>query len=498
MKKQFFTWMVLFLVWGTVNTFAQTVIPIVDGQSYSEDFDSGTMEGWTVEATGAGTWAIMNSGTSGTVAFQNAQSGDEARLISPIFDMSSIGSATFSFRYSMMALYPPYDELTVSYRSSETDSWHTLGSYSVSDWANVFDATFDLPDISATYQISFWGHSNGGYYIFVDDIEIAPAGGCARPMNLEAIEVTAFSVLLGWSTTDNAESWTLEMNGHARAIDTQPFLVEGLEPQTEYTFRVKAQCDNDLESEWSFPLTIKTLCDVIPVTNDEPYFDDFESSEEFVCWQDEISSGDGGWTIDPGYTILNNTAFFIWLNEEALLYSAPLDITAVTNPVLEFKHKQPLEQGRVDQLMVAYRTSPNENWQVLANYENATNGWETERFVLPNASAEYQIGFNGISHNANGVYVDDVWVGNDTNDGIDETNSLVVTVSPNPATDKVVLLSNMEEGEVHIFDLFGKKLASAKIHGGRAEMNLEGFACGIYMARITSDYGTTTIKLMKK
>lgn len=497
MKNKLFITLALLLVFST-TALAQNVIPMVDGQSYIEDFDSGTMEGWTVEATGAGTWAIMNGGTSNSMAFQNAETGDEARLISPIFDMSSIGSATFSFRYTMMALYPPYDVLTVSYRSSETDPWHTLDSYSVSDWANVFDATFDLPDISATYQISFLGHSNGGYYIFIDDIEIAPAGGCARPMNLEAIEVTAFSTLLGWSTTGNEERWTLEMNGHSRTIETQPFLVEGLEPQTEYTFRVKAQCNNDLESEWSFPLTIKTLCDVILVTNDEPYFDDFEGSEEFVCWQDEISSGDGGWTVDPGYTILNNTAFFIWLNEEALLYSAPLDITTVTNPILEFKHKQPLEQGRVDQLMVAYRTSPNENWMVLANYENATNGWETERFVLPNASAEYQIGFNGISHNANGVYVDDVWVGNLVNDGIDETASLVTTVSPNPATDKVLLLANTAEGEVVIFDLFGRILSSTKLHEGHAEVNLDGFAHGVYMARITSDCGSTTIKLVKE
>ena len=35
-------------------------------------------------------------------------------------------------------------------------------------------------------------------------------------------------------------------------------------------------------------------CDVIVVTDDEPYFDDFEASENFVCWQTEIVSGIDG------------------------------------------------------------------------------------------------------------------------------------------------------------------------------------------------------------
>lgn len=498
MKHSLSTLFVLILI-CSANSIAQTVIPIVEGQSYIENFESGQMEGWTVEATGAGTWAIMTGTASNVVAFQNATSGDEARLISPIFDMSGIGSATFSFGYAMMGLYPPYDELTVSYRTSPTDSWNDLGNYSFSDWSNVFDETFDLPDISATYQISFLGHSNGGYYIFIDDIEIASAGGCARPMNLEAVDVTAFSILLGWSTTGGEESWTLEMNGIPRIIETQPFLVEGLEPQTEYTFQVKAHCGDGLESEWSYPITVKTLCDVITVTDDEPYFDDFEGSEEFVCWQDEISFGDFGWAVDPGYLILNNTANFFWMGGEALLYSAPLDITAVTSPTLIFKHKQQQLED-VDHLYVAYRTSPTDNWHVIGTYETPANDWETVILPLPNPSAEYQIGFDAIASNGNGngVYVDDVWVGNLINDGIGETITLVATVNPNPVNDKVTIQTNTSEGEVSVFDLSGRNTISTKLHEGRVELNLDGYTPGIYMAHIISDCGTITIKLVKE
>ena len=344
------TVMAIFSIAATAT--AQCVIPIAPGQSYNEDFESGEMECWTVETTGAATWAVMNGAGSNVVAFQNASADDEARLVSPTFDLSDSNSATLSFTYAMMALYPPYDELTVSYRTSPTDDWHELGSYSLSDWTNTYDEMFTLSDLSATFQVSFLGHCNGGYYIFIDDIEIASAGGCARPVNLQATEITAFSALLGWSTTGNEESWTIELNGENLIVNTQPYLLENLASGRDYTFRVKANCGGGMESEWSQPTSFKTLCDVIVVTDEEPYFDDFEASEEFVCWQSEILSGEDNWVIDPGYLILNNTAFFIWLGGEAMLVSAPLDITAVSNPILTFKHRQRQLDYRVDELSV--------------------------------------------------------------------------------------------------------------------------------------------------
>ena len=98
------------LVFTTVGvSYAQCVIPITPGQSYIEDFQSGEMECWTVETTSSATWAVMQGTGSNVVAFQNASAGQEARLVSPTFDLTGSNSATFSFAYAMMALYPPYD-----------------------------------------------------------------------------------------------------------------------------------------------------------------------------------------------------------------------------------------------------------------------------------------------------------------------------------------------------------------------------------------------------
>ncbi len=493
-KALFATMMAFFFV---ATATAQCTIPIAPGQSYIEDFQSGEMECWTVETTSSATWAVMQGTGSNVVAFQNASSGQEARLVSPTFDLTGSNSATFSFAYAMMGLYDA-DELIVSYRTSPTDSWHQLGSYSFSDWSNTYDELFTLDELSSTFQVSFLGHSNGGYYIFIDDIEIASAGGCARPVNLQATEITAFTAVLSWTSVGNEESWTIDQNGHQATVTSQPYLMENLEPNTEYTVRVKANCGEGLESEWSYPLTFKTLCDVITVTDDEPYFDDFEASEDFVCWQSEILSGEDGWVVDPGYLILNNTAFFIWLGEEAMLVSAPLDITAVSNPILTFNHRQRSLGQFVDELSVWYATSINDYWHLLGDYTYACEDWETITLALPEASDAYLIAFKGKSNEADGVYVDDVWVGNDSGVGVDEQPALAATVSPNPTTSKVMVETNANEGQVIVFDMFGKQMLTASVVNGRAELDLSVFAKGVYVARISSEAGTSTIKLVKE
>ena len=500
MKKLFFTQTLIALAMFflfTVNTSAQCVIPITNDQPYIEGFEDGGFDCWTVEYNG-GAWSAV-AGSQSTVAYFTYHNvGDEARLISPILDMSAVASVTFSFSFAMVGLYQN-DELVVSYRASENDEWHDLGTFSYSDYSMVYEQTYTLDNLSSTYQVSFLGRGLGGLYMMVDNIEIASAGGCVRPINLQATEIRAFSALLEWSTTGNEESWVLELNGHPQTVDATPFLVEGLESQTEYTFRVKANCGEGEESEWSVPMTFKTLCDVITVTNYAPYYDNFEASEEFLCWQNEIISGEDSWVIDPGYLILNNTAFFIWLGGEARLISAPLDITSVTNPTLSFNHKQP--HGNYgydsDELSVWYRTSENDDWHLLGEFTNVADNWEGATFALPEPSATYYISFKAKANDANGVYVDDVLVGHQ-DVGIDETPAVNAFISPNPATDKVMISTNTANGEVEVFDVSGRKMAAASLHDGNAELDLSGFAQGVYMVRISCTEGTNVIKLVKK
>ena len=324
--------------------------------------------------------------------------------------------------------------------------------------------------------------------------------GCSRPVNVHVADLTAFSASLEWTTNGNEESWLVEINDEEFKVTTMPYLIVDLTPQTEYTCRVKAQCSETLESEWSTPFTFKTLCDVITVTDNAPYFDDFEASEEFVCWQNEVELGQDGWVVDPGYLILNNTAFFIWMGQRAQLVSAPLDITAVTKPVLRFKHKQPVNPGNYmnDELTVMYLTNEDIVWHVIGSYPAPAVDWETVQLDLPDPSEKYQIAFVGDSNDGDGVYVDDVWVGNDPSLGMDAPMALHAAVSPNPAKETIVISANVDNAGVKVFDVVGRQVAEAVLSEGRATIDLNGLAQGMYVARVSCETVVTTLRFVKE
>lgn len=483
-----------------VVSFGQCEFTVTENQSYSEDFDGTPLDCWTVESIHGGHWATMSSGSTTVMCYSaDADSiGCEARLISPMLDLSGIAAAVLNFQYAMMGLYQA-DELNVCYRSSATDAWHTLETQSFSDWQNTFEAVITLPNLSATYQICFYARSLGGYYIFVDDVMVAStASACLRPTELALAENNPNDVLISWEAHNGETSWTLDVDGNEREINANPYRLTGLYPQTLYTIQIKANCSADNSSDWSQPLTFTTACDVITVTDENPYTDDFEASDDFVCWTSEIISGIDNWVVDPGYYIPNHTAFFIWLGDEARLVSAPLDITAVTEPTLVFKHKQLQGELDVDELSVWYRTAATEAWQQLANFPFPTDGFETVRYALPNPSATYQISFKAKANNAEGVYVDDVAVGAASVVTSIEESAATSALYPNPTTGKVTIESTAARADIAVFDLFGKQLMAAELTGGRTELDLSGFAPGIYLVRLTDATGTSTLKVVKE
>ena len=288
------------LLMACTTLFAQNVIVITDNQPYTEDFEGTGFSLWTVDTTGGGNWARITGTQSSVASFSYQQTGDEARLISPVFDLSDVNEAALSFSYAMLGLYS-MDELEVCCRNSDTSSWIVLGTLSVSDYTNYFEQTYTLPSLSATYQISFNGRGLGGLFLFVDNVEVASTSSCSRPISLAVSEIGNSSALLSWVSTGNESSWVVELNGQETMVSTQPYLATGLTPQTDYTFRVKAVCDTNDESAWATAIYFTTLCDVYVVTDQVPYFDDFESSDEFTCWETELVSGSDNWVVDPGY-----------------------------------------------------------------------------------------------------------------------------------------------------------------------------------------------------
>ena len=71
-------------------------------------------------------------------------------------------------------------------------------------------------------------------------------------------------------------------------------------------------------------------------------------------------------------------------------------------------------------------------------------------------------------------------------------------VSPNPTMGNVAVSANVEDGEVVVFDMFGKEVATAKVSEYHANLDLSDYASGVYMVRITGGSGMTTVRIVKQ
>jgi hypothetical protein len=72
---------------------------------------------------------------------------------------------------------------------------------------------------------------------------------------------------------------------------------------------------------------------------------------------------------------------------------------------------------------------------------------------------------------------------------------------PNPVTDKVtVKLSEAagEQGTIEVLDYTGKMLSSQPVTGNSAEIDMSGYAAGMYLVRYSDNTVKHTIKINKQ
>ena len=91
-----------------------------------------------------------------------------------------------------------------------------------------------------------------------------PFGDCMTPTQLTANEIGPDFVRLSWVEVGASEEWVVVCNGNTFEANTnEDFLLDNLEPETEYTVMVRPACNENLLSS---PITITTL-EACPVPN---------------------------------------------------------------------------------------------------------------------------------------------------------------------------------------------------------------------------------------
>ena len=243
---------------------------------YLEGFEN-DITCWTQEMlSGSGEWEVNpdmeNDDYDVIAAYEGANfigmvmdTYDETvtRIISPVFDLSGVENATLKFAHLQPIYAPDQDNLTVEYRLSHNAAWQTLVTYTndISSWQSESIA---LPEVSSTFQLAFRARCVYGHGVAIDSVsisaEIPDVPTCDVPTNIATSNLTANTVTVTW--TGSAAQYQVEIIGggqtFTQTVNTNSYTIETLTQETQYTVRVRALCDNGLNSDWSAVVNFTT------------------------------------------------------------------------------------------------------------------------------------------------------------------------------------------------------------------------------------------------
>ena len=142
------------------------------------------------------------------------------------------------------------------------------------------------------------------------------------------------------------------------------------------------------------------------------------------------------------------------------------------------------------------------------------SGWETLSFDFSNPKDSTPAGafiygrilffplWNGSGFNASAdttTYVDNITALSSATANLDDKNLFESKVYPNPASDTwTISTQNNLITSVEVFNLLGKRVVLQNNNSTNVAISTQGLTSGIYIARITTEQGTKSVKLIKE
>ena len=459
---------------GTAS-FTTACVAITDFP-YEEGFEAG-LGCWTSETVvGIYDWTTSTS-YNGTTVYQGTQfvaipngRNRVARLVSPIFNLSSAESPVLTFAHIQKEWSGDQDTLGLYYRTSADADWTYITSWNqnISDWTVE---TITLPEPSATYQIAFLGYGDWGYGAGVDAISIE-SGTTPEPVQPTVVtnaatEITLTSATLNGAITDEGNQ-TITARGFewklATATDyttvtatgtTMTATLTGLTANT--TYKYKAFATTALGTVYGSELTFTTL-----EQGEEPCTPTSSTTDVTVCYGETYEFNGQTYNATGTYTAtLTNAAgcdSVATLNLTVRPENAPIEETVTLNN---------------DELPYTWR---GEQYTEFGTYTVAgedENGCPQE-YVLT------------LVHNS----------------GIAEVeNEYSIALYPNPTSENATLSVKglNEEATVIVTDQAGRVISTTKLALGQETLEVESskLASGVYYIRIQTANSVRTEKLIK-
>lgn len=319
-----------------------------------------------------------------------------------------------------------------------------------------------------------------------------PVIPCDAPTSLMATDVTSNSAILSWTNGDNETLWTLDYNGTEINVNTNPYTLTGLTPNTTYVIKIKAVCDTNSSSAWSGNVAFTTLAGTPEVT----YHTVIVLSNDSTMG----SVNGGGTYAENSQAILNaipNEGYhFVSWSNGATAASISITVTSDTILTATFAENDP---------GVTYYTvtlsSNNPSWGAVTGAGNYEAGSSVEIKAISNAGYHF---VNWSDDNTDSIRT--IVVNSDMNltanfaqnVGIDDVNTANITLYPNPASGTVTLTGIEGMATVTVVDMNGRESGKWKVESGKLTIDLTGYAQGAYFIRIVGEQMNAIRKLIVK
>lgn len=366
-----------------------------------------------------GTISSAHSGNKNASFYATANS--TTKLVMPVFDFTFLLNPTLSFWYGQ-ASGSNYS-LKVYYRTSSSDDWTLLQTYSTftGQWTQ---ATLNLPNPSATYQIAFESAGINGSGLILDDIMVS------------GTPITGFTINASAGNDGQiSPSGAVQVQLH----DNQTFV---LTPDQGYTVD-ELLVDGTSQQR----ALIYTFEDVV---------EDHTISASFR-------------TANPTLNAYPTALFFSTAGGET---SMAKSVNVIVGDFMDTEDvlvqaEEPFLVSNDNENFGLQTTVPYNGGTLYVVFTPPFGGNYSKTLTIANQVQSVTVGLNGVST------------------GIEEQQSDAVRLYPNPASDKLNLVFNERElpEKVEIVDVCGRTVLSCQITGEATTVNISGLESGVYFVK---------------
>ena len=375
----------------------------------------------------------------------------------------------------------------VQYRQAGTSTW-TNGNTSVSYYhlsGLTPGTTYEWRVQTICSGVSDW--------TAISSFTTAGGSTCGMPAGLQSSNVTETSATVSWNAVSGANSYDVEYRATGTSTwsnlntSSASATLSGLIADTEYEFRVRANCSagsSDFSSTANF-MTMGGASGIIA-------WDDFESG---------TTSGGAGWeanwSLPSSNASVSTTGAVYGSYNLRCVYNGYADrkinLSGYTNVTMEFDVKgyafETSDEGRI------YFWNGSSWARVYTMYDGQDNNTYSHKTVnLTNitGSTHYIRVESACSSTSDYFYVDNIEIkaspaasANIATSSMEESMDKL-TVFPNPASDELTVIIPEDGAVVELISLAGRIVFQGKSEGAMMKIDVSDLPPGVYNLRITS------------